>query len=99
MRRGARGARREGLRRGGEVRGDEQEARGARREGLKVARCTLKVGRQRGGLQRCCACTGVYARAGGLRPTLRVWGEERGGVGAPRSYARTGSGGQWCSQG
>jgi hypothetical protein len=52
MRRGARGARREGLRRGGEVRGDE--ARGARGEasGLKVERCTLNVGRQRAGVHR-----------------------------------------------
>ena len=45
------------------ARGARREARGARgwgegREGLKVERCTLHVGRQRGGAQRRCARTG-----------------------------------------
>ena len=80
MRRGARGARREGLRRGGEVRGDE--ARGARGEasGLKVERCTLNVGRQRVGAQRRCAGTGSGSSGARQR------------VGVPRRCAQTGSG-------
>ena len=42
-------------------------ARGARREGLKVERCTLHVGRQRGGAQRRCARTGSGDSGEGMR--------------------------------
>ncbi len=52
-------------------------AKGMRREGLKVARCTLHVGRQRGGAQRRCARTG-YGEGGGARREAR--GERREGM-------------------
>ena len=58
---------------GAMARGVRREARGARgwsegREGLKVERCTLHVGRQRGGAQRRCARTGY---GGGARREAR----------------------------
>ena len=53
-----------------------------RREELQVERCTLKVGRQRGGAQRGCACASSESNGGG---------EARGNVGAQRCCAWTGS--------
>ena len=64
-------------------------AKGMRREGLKVARCTLHVGRQRGGAQRRCARTGSGGSGEGMR---LEGGGRRGDVGAQRRCARTGSG-------
>jgi len=75
-----------------ECRGEGREARGKRYEGmrreeLQVERCTLKVGRQRGGAQRCCAWTGSRGHGSGARReelqvercTLKV-GRQRGGA-------------------
>jgi len=76
------------------------------REGLKVERCTLHVGRQRGGAQRRCAQTGYGGGARREARGARGWGEGREGLkverctlhvgrqrgGAQRRCARTGSG-------